>query len=97
MFRASRNKTHVGFRVTQREADDLAAAAHAQNQSSGTFAKRASLEKVYESPEVQTLRELRALRDELLAKIQAQDQELRALRTELATFRNEFLRALPEN
>jgi hypothetical protein len=97
MFRASRNKTHVGLRLTQQEADDLAHAAHAKNQSPGTFTKRAMLEKVYESPEVQTLLELRAMRDELLSRIQAQSQELQALRTELATFRKEFLQALPEN
>jgi hypothetical protein len=94
--RASRNKTHVGFRLSQKEADTLAAGAEAANRSPGAYAKQALLEKLGGGQQQELLAELQAIRQELLVRLEAQKGEIADLRAQLARFRDEFLQALPE-
>jgi hypothetical protein len=98
--RASRNKTHVGFRLSQKEADTLAAALAAipekERPSPGAYAKQAVREKLRGGVEQKLLAELQEIRQELLARLDAQKGELAVLRAQVARFRDEFLAALPE-
>jgi hypothetical protein len=96
VFRASRNKTQVGFRLTQAEADALAVAAEVANKSPGAYAKEALLERLHGDPHLEVKREVQALHKDALARFHAQAEDLRKLRAELAAFRTEFLQALPE-
>jgi hypothetical protein len=108
VLRASRNKTQVGFRISQEEADALAeilaASAQEKKDSPGAYAKQALLDKLGGGPQQQLLAELTAIRQELLvlleaqvARLKAQTDEISELRAQLALFRDEFLQALPES
>jgi hypothetical protein len=98
--RISRNKTHVGFRLSQKEADDLAAALAASPESKklspGAYAKQALLGKLGGGPQQELLAALQAIREELLARLEAHKAEIASLQAQLARFRDEFVAALPE-
>jgi hypothetical protein len=96
-FRASPNPTQIGFRLTQEEADALAAAANEENKSPGAYARQAALEKARGEQPQDLLLELQALRSDLLATLQAHDRKLQELHAEFLAFRTDFLQALPES
>jgi hypothetical protein len=95
-FRESPSRTQIGFRLTQEEADALAAAANGENQSPGAYARQAALEKAVGGQRQDLLLEIQALRSDVLATLQAHDRKLQELHAEFLAFRTDFLQALPE-